>query len=207
MKRTKQFTRLHSRFLYTHEGSIGDESDIRQAEVGAASEINGRSISLDQCSLNRTRIVQAPGIRLTDCVLETVDAANAVLDESGWKDILVRESRWTGARANFAHMVDVVFQECQMSHSQLQESTLKDVRFEGCDLQGAYFNGAQMRGSVFQGSNLTGVDFTRADITECDFRRAIIEDIRVAPEQLSGVIVTQDQALYLTRLFGLEIRE
>lgn len=94
-----------------------------------------------------------------------------------------------------------------MNLMQCQLSTLQGVRFEQCDLQGAYFNGSNLSGTRFAGSDLTGADFSGAVLTGCDFRRATIQDIRVAPEQLRGVIVTSDQALYLARLFGLDIQE
>lgn len=94
-----------------------------------------------------------------------------------------------------------------MNLMQSQVSTLQEVRFEQCHLRGAYFNGCDMSGTVFEGSDLTGADFSGAVIVGCDFRRATIEDIRVAPEQMTGVIVTSDQALYLARLFGLDIQE
>ena len=196
-----------SRLLYTHSDEVGGETEFETTRFETGSLINGRSVVLEYCQLNRTKIIHAPAIRLTKCELETVDAANAVLDESGWNNVRVHESRWTGAQMNFAHMTDVMFDQCQMNHAQLQECTLKNTRFEHCDLRGAYFNGTKLQGTVFAGSNLNGADFSRADITKCDFRRASIEEIRIAPEQLQGVIVTQDQALYLARLLGLDVRE
>lgn len=205
--RQRQAKTLIDSLLYTTSDGVGDESEVSRTSLVEGSKIDGRSISLDRCMLNRTRIVQAPGIRVHLCHLETVDAANAVLDESGWRDIHISESRWTGARINFSYLSWTVFEDCQMNHCQLQECTLKDVRFENCDLRGAYFNGSKMAGTVFVGSNLAGVDFSRAELAKCDFRRANIDDIRIAPEQLQGVIVTPDQALYLARLLGLDVRE
>lgn len=196
-----------SSLLYTHSNEVGDESEFAHTGFTVGSLINGRSIAIEQSQLNRTRIIQAPGIRVTKCILETVDAANAVMEESSWQTVRILESRWTGAQANFGLMADVTFDQCQMNHVQIQESTLKSTKFENCDLRGAYFNGSKMQGTVFVGSNLTGADFSRADIAKCDMRRAIIEEIRIAPEQLQGVIVTPDQALYLARLLGLDVRE
>ena len=207
MSRRKKSLIEQSRLLYTHYEEVGNETEVVDTRFESGSLINGRSVVLEYCQLNRTRIIHAAAIRFTKCELETVDAANAVLDESGWNQVRVHESRWTGAQLNFAHMADVMFDQCQMNHAQLQECTLKNTRFEHCDLRGAYFNGSKMEGTVFAGSNLTGADFSRADITKCDFRRANIEEIRIAPDQLRGVIVTQDQALYLARLLGLDVRE
>lgn len=193
--------------LYTFTGEVGDEVELTSAEIAAGSLIHGQSITVFGCHLDRVRIAEAPGLRMTESTLHISDAATAVLDESSWNDVVISESRWTGARMNHAYVTDVTFENCLMTSVQVQESRLRRVRFEECDLRGSYFNGSIMEGTVFEGSNLAGSDFSGAVISECDFRRANIEDIRVAPEQLSGVIVTADQALYLARLLGLEIRE
>lgn len=195
------------RLLYTHVDVVGDESEFHLTKFEAGSEIDGRSVVLDECVLNRTRLLRAPAVRVQQSHLEVVDAANANLDESGWRDVRVHESRFTGAQINFAHMIRTVFDTSLMDHCQLQECTLKGVSFLNCDMRGAYFNGSQMQGTVFEGSNLAGADFSRAVISKCDFRRTNIEDIRIAPDQLRGVIVTPDQALYLARLLGLDVRE
>lgn len=207
MSRRRKSGPKPSCLLYTRDDEVGDEAELHATSLVAGSVISGKSVVLEQCLLDRTRIVQAPAIRVQQSRLETIDAANAVMGESSWKDVHIDESRWTGAQMNFSHLSGAVFEDCQMHHVQIQECTLKHTRFEGCDLRGTYFNGSQMQGTVFAGSNLTGVDFSRADIAKCDFRRANIEDIRIAPEQLRGVIVTADQALYLARLLGLDVRE
>lgn len=207
MIQRKRRSQLDRSLLYTHCEELGDEAELVLAMIGADSVITGRSISLDRCVLNRTRITYAPGMRVSKCEAETIDCANAEMEYAAWRDSSILDSRWTGARVNFSHLSKVTFSACQMSHVQFQESTLRHVGFDSCDLTGAYFNGAVMNGTVFAGSNLTGADFSRADISECDFRRANIENIRLAPDQLRGVIVTQDQAIYLARMLGLDIRE
>jgi len=195
------------RTLYTISGEVGDESELTQASLDAASLIRGKAITLDRCRLNRTRILGAEMVRVMGTHLDTVDAANATLEHSSWRASHIVESRWTGAIVNFAHISECVWEACQMGHVQMQECTLKSVRFESCDLRGAYFNRTDLQGTVFVGSNLTSADFSGANISGCDFRRANIESIRIAPEQLQGVIVTPDQALYLARLLGLDVRE
>ena len=147
------------------------------------------------------------GMQIRQCQWKMVDAANADMERSGWRESEVVDSRFTGASINWAHVAKTGFIACKLNLLQCQMAKLQDVRFEQCDLRGAYFNNSAMPGTVFVGSDLTGADFSGATITGCDFRRANIEDIRVAPEQMAGLIVTSDQALYLTRLFGLDIQE
>lgn len=193
--------------LYTHQGVVGDEDELTDTLISAESSINGRNIILERCQLDRSRVKAARHLRMIRCALRVVDAANSDLDQNGWKDVTVTESRFTGAKLNGSILTDVSFTASLMNLMQIQNAKMKNVRFEQCDLRGAYFNGSSMPGTVFEGSNLTAADFSGADITGSDLRRAIIEDIHIAPDQLRNVIVTSDQALYLTRLFGLDVRE
>ncbi len=196
-----------SRFLYTHKDGVGDESELHLAAVGSEVIIVGSGVLLEQCVLNQSTVLGAPGVQVRQCNWNTVDAANADMERSGWRDTEIIDSRFTGARLNSSHITRCAFVRGKMNLLQCQMATLQGVRFEDCDLRGAFFNRTTMAGTVFVGSNLSRADFSGAGIAGCDFRRANIEDIRVAPEQLTGVIVTADQALYLARLFGLDIQE
>lgn len=198
---------INPSLLYTHTGEVSDDTNLQLASLGMDASINGSSIVLHQSIVTKSSIANAPNLQVRKSRLETIDAANADLERSGWSGSEISGSRFTGSRLNHAHISKTVFMECRMNLMQCQQSTLQHVRFEKCDLRGAYFNMSSMAGTVFEGSDLTGADFSGALIQGCDFRRATIEDIRVAPDQMAGVIVTADQALYLARLFGLEIQE
>ncbi|MCA9832833.1 MAG: pentapeptide repeat-containing protein [Thermomicrobiales bacterium] len=193
--------------LYTHEGVVGDETEIDAAHITDDSAIAGRFIVIEGSLIERVHVGDCPNLRLTRCELRTVDAANADIENAGWRDLRISDSRFTGARLNNAVMSKVSFTQSRMEMMQLQNAKLKGVRFEQCDLRGAFFNGTNMPGTILEGSNLTGADFSTANITGSDLRRAIIEDIRIAPDQLTKVIVSSDQAIYLARLFGLDVRE
>lgn len=195
------------RFLHTYEGLVGEEGTHANTAFGANSLIDGAAVELTSCRLIGSRIVTATRMRLRDVQMTAVDAANASAEESGWHEVQVADSRWTGARLNFSHIEKSTFERCQMRHVQMQECAVKGLSFESCDLRNAFFNGSDLQGTVFTGSNLTGADFSRAQLAGCDLRRAVIEGIRIAPEQLAGVIVTPDQALYLAALMGLDVRE
>lgn len=204
---TKWSNRRRLSLLYTFEGEVGSETELVSASLGDDTLIRGTSVSLDGCVLNRTTIRDAEGLSVRGCKLVTADAAGANLERSSWRESQIDDSRFTGAKMNEAYLDVVAFRACKMNLMQCQSSELRRTRFDQCDLRDAYFNGSILSGTSFEGSDLTGADFSGAVLKQCDFRRAVIENIRVAPEQLNGVIVTSDQALYLARLFGLDIRE
>ena len=199
--------RSGNRTLYTYRDDLPDESEIHGALITAPTSIAGRFIVVSGSRIAHVRLGDCPNLRLRDCEVDTVDAANAQLEQAGWREVRIVGSRFTGARLNGSRLHDVRFESSRLDHMQLQGGRLRQVRFEDCDLRSAYFNDTVMPESVFAGSNLTGADFSNADITGSDLRRAIIEDIRIAPTQLHKVIVSSDQAIYLSRLFGLDVRE
>src|SRR5699024_8952113 len=65
-------TRSPDSFLYTHVGGVGDESEFESTEFQAGSVIHGRSVLLERCHLNRTRIEQSVGSQFMRCSMETV---------------------------------------------------------------------------------------------------------------------------------------
>lgn len=198
---------LNGRLLYTHNDNIGDEEEISGARISDRVKIAGSHIVVTGSQITGSGIGDSANLRLTKCEISAVDAANTQLEQSGWRDVLVTESRFTGALLNGAVLNNVVFKRSRLDMVRIQDAKLTQTRFEECDLRGAFFNGSNMTGSVFEGSNLTGADLTNARLEGCDLRRATIEDIRIAPDQLHQVIVTADQAIYLARLFGLVVDE
>jgi uncharacterized protein YjbI with pentapeptide repeats len=135
------------------------------------------------------------------------DLSLASLAGASFSTCVLDGCKLTGVRLNRAVLKDVSLNECRTDFAQFQYAKLQRVRFERCNLKHAYFNGATMRKTVFEGCDLTGADFSGADISGSDLRRSRIEDIRLAPDQLRGVIVTHDQAIYLAGLLGLVIRD
>lgn len=195
------------RLLYTHEHAVEDGIDLELARIGAELTISVPNVQLSRCLLDRTRLENAPAIRVTNSSLETIDAANANLESSTWLRSAIAGSRFTGAKLNNAYLKDVTLEGCTMRLAQIQHIRGERLRFEHCDLRGAFFNGSEIPGVVFEACDLSGADFSGASIEGADLRRSRIEDIRVAPEQLRSVIVSSDQAIYLARLIGLDVRE
>lgn len=193
--------------LYTHTGDVQPEDELTLARLIPNTFIDADAAVFTRCLLDHARVVSGVSARFHRCSLDSVDAANANMDRSAWMGTLVETSRLTGTRFNHAFLQDQVFDQCVMPHVQFQLAKGERIRFEHCDLRGAYFNQSSFPGVVFSGCNLRGADFSGANIEGADLRRSQIEDIRIGPEQLQRVIVSSDQAIYLARLIGLDVRE
>jgi len=139
--------------------------------------------------------------------MQRCDWSNTTAESSSWSKVLVDGCKLTGTQLNLAVMKDVSFTDCRADLIQLQNAKLQRTSFRHCNLQHAYFNGAKLPKTIFEACDLTGADFSNADIRGSDLRRSKIDGIRIGPEQLRDVIVTQDQALYLASLLGLVVRD
>ncbi len=143
--------------------------------------------------------------RLTDVVVTGCDLSNADLHKGSWTRVACTDSKLIGVRANESSWQDVHVQDCVADMLQLQQSRCRRVRFSQCRLRGAFFNGTDLTGTVFEGCDLRDADFSHAVLTGVDLRRSIIEGIRIGPEQLRGLTLTQDQALYVAGILGITI--
>ncbi len=144
-------------------------------------------------------------LRLTDVRIADADWSNAVLFKSGWTRIAATGMKLVGARLNESSLRDVSFEDCIGDLLQMQMATFERVRFTRCRLRGAMFNQSDLSNVVFDSCDLREADFTQAVLAGADVRRSDLEGIRLGADQLCGLIVTPDQALYLARAIGLVI--
>jgi uncharacterized protein YjbI with pentapeptide repeats len=114
-------------------------------------------------------------------------------------------AKLTGALLNRSLLQDVRFVECRADYAEWQGITAQRVDFIGCNLDHAYFNDADLTGVRFRDCDLRHADFTNAQLAGADFRGSNLEEIVIAVDQLRGVKVTTDQAIYLCGLIGLDI--
>lgn len=167
---------------------------------------NGR---IERSVLDAVRLIgaDASSLLVRACDLQRCDLSGATMEAASLIRCRIDGCKLTGSTLDRAILRDTVFMECRADLLRLQHAQLEHVRFERCQLRSAFFNGASMPKTVFEECDLTDADFSGADISDSDLRRSRIEGIRIAPDQLRGVIVSHDQALYLAGLLGLVIRD
>ncbi len=78
---------------------------------------------------------------------------------------------------------------------------------ESCRLEEADFRGADLTGTTFVNCDLRGADFGRAKLQGADMSSSRCNDIRIAPGDVRGLVVSREQAVALAKLFGLAVRD
>lgn len=191
--------------------AIGDEPTIENALITGGPLVDARLRNgfIEHSILDRVVAIEATAdaMIVRHVRMEQCDWSNTTAESASWTTTFADGCKLTGTKLNRARLKDVTFRECRADFAQFQQAKLERVSFENCNLKHAFFNDATMPDTVFAGCDLSEADFSNATMKGCDLRRARINDIRIAPEQLKGVIVTPDQALYLAGLLGLVIRD
>lgn len=121
--------------------------------------------------------------RFVDCKAIGVKFTHAV-----WRDVIVRDSRFSGAYFDRIKMVSASF-----SGTDCTEASISEAELEGLDLDGSKF----ISNDFFK-TKLKDVDFST-----CDFETPLVSS---PPEELRGAQVNLFQAGELASLLGLIVK-
>jgi uncharacterized protein YjbI with pentapeptide repeats len=158
-----------------------------------------KKIDLSDSRLSKLGILDS---KIADSNLSNIEADRAYLNR-----VEIQNSRCTGFQITEGILNDVLFQGSKLDLSSFRFSHLKDVVFLNCNLVEASFVGANLENVSFLNCDLTGSDFVEGNLKNIDFRGSTLDNIRIDKNKLENVTVDTGQALYLTRYFGLEIKD
>lgn len=189
--------------------SLGEEATLSSVSIrqGALQVHDAPMMSIQQSLLATVELADADfsGMTAVDTRLEQCDLSNVTIANGRWTRVEANGCKLTGAIFNQTLLQDVWLSECRADYAQLQSIKSQRVAFDRCNLHHAYFNNADLSGVRFVNCDLSGADFTQALLDGVDLRGSNLENIVITIEQLRGVTVSSDQALYLCGLIGLRI--
>lgn len=180
-------------------------------EGGDASYTAGRGAEFRRCVLRRCnfRGAQWKNAAFVDVVFEQCDFSNARLPESFFQRVRFKGCKLVGADLVGASLRSVSLQDCQMRMVNLNTAKLNAVSLTGCDAREA----AMQSISEFKSVALAHCDLTAAELLGTRLAGVDLTDCRIdgillsGQAELRGAIVTPLQALALSRLLGIVIKE
>lgn len=147
---------------------------------------------------------RAEGVDLTACRLPLLDLedvvvaggslANADLREATWRRVEVRGARLTGVRLTDARLDEVVFRDCRIDLAAFGGSRLRRVVFSDCLLAGSDLQELGAEDLLMDGCDLRETDLTGARFTRTELRRCPLEGAR-GLDRLRGVGMRWDDVL------------
>ncbi len=139
----------------------------------------------------------APSARFTRCELAGVALTGARLRGLALVDVLFEDCELSGALVQEAWLQRVEFRNCRMAGVVFAQSHLSHVRFVDCKLDEASFRLAELDHVHVSGCSLVEADLyeatvasgflERCDLTGADFAKANVRGLRLGGSTLDGV--------------------
>lgn len=110
---------------------------------------------------------------------------------------------------NFSNstFVDTEIVSAKANYSNFNSAIFKHTKLEENDFSEAGFSNVELEQTQFQNNRLIRADFHNTSLKKIDFRTNEIEGMIVNLEDLSGVIMTTNQAISFFPLLGIVVKE
>lgn len=191
-----------------HEATIEQALFLHTDLVG----IKAGNLSFDECILERVLSVgaQLEKLGMSDVLLKNCDLSAAKCAESSWIRVKTDGARMVGTDISQSTIKDVVFEGCKLDMANFRFAKLTRVAFKDCSLAETDFQGAQFAHVTFENCTLTKTEFANCTLKQLDLRTSQLMDIR-GWQFLKGAVIDSLQltnvAPQLAHELGLKIEE
>ena len=191
----------HLKTQSSHENIRVEGGDLTEAEF---EDLYFDQTLLEAVIFNQVKIRD---LKITDSLVLKCSFAGAEIEASSFLRTEFRSSRLQGINLPQTRMENVTFVDSKLNDINLRYSKLKNIIFDSCDMSGADFIGADLKKVTFKNCNLAQANFSHSILKDVDLAGSAIDNIIINPEAVKEVFVDTGQALYLSAIFGLKIRD
>ena len=112
------------------------------------------------------------------------------------------------ASTNFYSSIfeDVCFKSCNFKNAIFDDSSLKKVKIDECNFKYASCINLKLLNTYMLNSDFSLCNFSNTSLKNIDFTTSVLDGITLYPNDLKGVILTQNQALEFIKLLGIIIK-
>lgn len=168
-----------------------------------------RSIKFEQVSITRSDLSGSkfPNLKASDFQIRNTNMAGVEVEEANFFKGLFNEDKLTGIKFIQPIFDQVSITNCSSQMLIMLQGKFKKVSFVHCDLKNSDFGGSQFHDCIFKDCDMSETDFSGCQFSNTDIRGSVIDNARISSKEVPGLIVTTDQALYLSGLLGIDIRD
>lgn len=157
----------------------------------------------EKCTFKKCDI---SGFVFEDVIFRGCDLSNISFIESRFSGIEFINCNLTGTIMSGSHFCDITFSECSMRYSNFSNSDITRVLLQKSNLSNSYLWEVKQKNLCFSECNLTCAEFAGTLLKDVDFTTCNIDGILIRGPELKGMIVTDYQAVALSKLLGLIVR-
>ncbi len=142
-----------------------------------------------------------------DSEFESVDLSNSKFYNCSFVRTNIVSSKLVGVSFDSSLFKKVKMIECNNTYNNFGNATFKDVILKNNKMIKIGFNETVFNKTIFDNCNLDSAEIFKTSLQLVDFSTSSINDILIDNYSLNGLTVNEHQALSLSRLLGIIIKE
>lgn len=158
---------------------------------------------LDSSRVVGLRVAQwrAPGLAISESVLERIEVVSLHAAEAGWRQVEIRDSRIGSAELCDSIWRSVHFSGCKLGYLNLRDAQVSDLQFTNCLIEELDLMRAKASRVSFTDCRIGRLELTGSRLADVDLRGAQLSDVGDLAG-LAGATVSLEQLLDLAPLMA-----
>lgn len=158
-----------------------------------------KKVSLSKSKFNKLKLLD---VRITESNL-----SNMLAFDAEFIRVEILKSKITGFQLLNPKLENILIESSNAQYLQLRFGHCHNLIFQNCDLKSSDFTGTDLTNCQFLNCDLTDSEFSGSKLIGTDFRGSNLEKIHIGVTEIKGAIVNTPQAMYLTGILGMDIRD
>jgi len=151
--------------------------------------------------------VDFSGLELTDVIFEKCDLSNVDFNEAIMHRVKMKDCKILGINLLGATLRNVLFDNCYGDYATFRNANCKQVKFHNSSLANADFYTSTLLNVCFSNSSLDQIQLSGTKLAGIDLSSCAFRQISVTMEDVQGCIISPQQAVGFSKLFGLIVNE
>lgn len=190
--------------------AVENDTDIYGIEFENVSvpklKIMGTDISDCIFSAGRFDGTVFSSVHFSSVVFRNSDVSNIRMENCSFDKVKFINCRMTGIAFTQSDLFDCEIRECFGQYANFSLTSLKKCILVSDNFSKAAFTESRFKNTEVRKCNFDNADFMKAELAGTDFSDCSINGAYLDINKLKGVTVSYDQAIAITKLFGINVR-
>lgn len=138
---------------------------------------------------------------------EHCDLSNLDFHETTWYCVEFVDCKFVGTLFFGSSMKNILMEGCMGSFANFNGVLFENVEIHSCVFEEGYFSELRLKEFEIDDSNFNECEFLHTPLKGIDFTSCQIHGIKIDAESLKGMIVNEFQAILLSTMLGIIIKE
>lgn len=169
---------------------------------------NVLTIEFNGCHFKNVCFSRIPtSISFYDSIFEECDFSNVTLDNACFMRCCFSNTKLMGLVLSNVSIQDVLFSSCMLDYASFLESSITKCIFQNCSIKEVRFFKMKYQLVEFNTCEIIRLENISTSLKDIDFSSCLLIGGTFSLPDLRGVILNSEQALEITKLFGILIKD